>query len=458
MPPHFFQGVGSISAVLKRDGHSTDMIRIGDFVQTEIDEKLSGFNPDIIGISSMSCHFYKIPEIVKNIRTKFTGPIILGGVHATVSPETAIEIPELTGVVVGEGESPVLEFVNCVKDGADYTEIKNFWFKKDGKIIKNPIRRTEDDLDTFPFADRELFDFNDLLSKNPVAEFTCGRGCPFQCSYCINTKWMEIHKGLGKTVRFRSIDNVISEIKEVISNYPQLRQIEFHDDTFTVNKEWLKEFCKAYSKEIKLPFACNVRPGTVNDELPLMLKEANCTEVRIGIEAGSDYIRNKILKRNLSKEDIINVFKKFKDIGIRTWAFNMIGLPYETVSTIEETIELNTQVAPNFAQVSVFTPYPGTETKRICEENGWLSERTTETYFQNETALDQPTLSIKQVAYYNRIFRWRVMYPQFAPFVDILCRIPVGKNRVAYDLVFPFIKKVYRYIKYQRDLKKQTLP
>jgi uncharacterized radical SAM superfamily protein len=282
----------------------------------------------------------------------------------------------------------------------------------------------------------------------------CSRGCPFHCSYCINTKLNELHNGKGKPVRYRSIENIITEIKGVASKYPRMKQVEFHDDTFTLRKEWLKEFCRAYKSEIGLPFACNVRPGTIDNEIPLLLKEANCTEVRIGIEAGNDFIRNKILKRNLSKENIIKDFKKFKDIGIRTWAFNMIGIPYETVSMIEETISLNKQVKADFAQVSIFVPYPGTETMRICEENGWLTDRTTETYFQNESPIDQPTLTVQQVAYYNRIFRWKVMYPKILPLIDLLCRIPIGKNRVAYDSIFPLIKKLYRFIKYRRDVSK----
>ena len=456
MAPHFFEGIGSISAILKRDGVRTDLLRVGDIIPEEIDQKLIDFEPDIIGISSMSCFAYKIPEVIHKIRQRFKGPIILGGVHATVAPEMAIEIPDLFGIVLGDGELPLLEFVNCMNHNGNYKQIRSFWFRDKDKIIRNQIQSKAEDLDSLPFADRELFDYDNLLAKNPVAEFMCSRGCPFQCSYCINTKLNELHKGKGKSVRYRSIENIITEIKEVASKYPRVHQIEFHDDTFTLRKEWLTEFCRIYKKEICLPFACNVRPGTIDDTIPLLLKEANCTEVRIGIEAGNDFIRNKILKRNLSKENIIKDFKKFKDVGIRTWAFNMIGIPYETVSMIEETINLNKLVRPDFAQVSIFVPYPGTETRRICEENGWLTDRITETYFQNESPLDQPTLTVKQVAYYNRIFRWRVRYPKISPLIDLLCRIPIGKNKVAYDLIFPLIKKIYRLIKYRRDILKHT--
>ncbi len=452
MPSHFFEGIGTMSAMLKQDGVNTGLLCVGDISPEEINQKLNDFEPDLIGISSMSCFAYKIPEVICHIRKRFKGSIILGGVHATVAPEKAIDIPGLSGIVIGDGELPLLEFVNCMKHNRNHKQINSFWFREEGKIIRNPIRDKAGDLDSFPFSDRELFDYNSLLIENPVAEFMCSRGCPFQCSYCVNTELNKMYNGKGKSVRYRSIEHIITEIKEVASKYARMKQIEFHDDTFTLRKEWLKEFCKTYKREIGLPFACNVRPGTIDDETPLLLKEANCIEVRIGIEAGNDFIRNNILKRNLSKGNIIKDFKKFKDVGIRTWAFNMIGIPYETVSMIEETIHLNKLVSPDFAQVSVFVPYPGTETLRICEEKGWLTDRITETYFQNESPLDLPTLTVKQIAYYNRIFRWRVMYPKMSPLIDLLCRIPIGKNKVVYDLIFPLIKKFYRFIKYRRDV------
>ncbi|NOZ22371.1 MAG: radical SAM protein [Planctomycetes bacterium] len=452
MAPHFAQGLGSLSALLKQEGHQTDLLRVGDIVPDKIARKLRDFDPDIIGISSSSCFAGKLPNVVEQLRQGFNGPILLGGVHATVAPEEAIEIPGLMGIVRGEGEMPLLEFIDCIKSGADHTKIANFWFRDGDRILRNDIRPRIEDLDSLPFPDRDIFDYHNLLAENPVAEFMFSRGCPFQCAHCINAEWNRLYRGKGKVVRYRSVDNAIAEIKQVAERYPEMKQIEFHDDTLTINKDWLKDLCTRYAKEIGLPFACNVRPGTVDEETARMLKEANCTEVRMGIEAGNDFIRKKILKRNLSKEDIIRDFKTFKKVGIRTWAFNMIGMPYETPLTIEETILLNRLADADFAQVSVFTPFPGTETRTLCEEMGWLSDRSMETYFQNESPLDQPGLTLEQVAYYNRIFRWRVMYPRLAPLVGLLCRIPIGRKKVVYDLIFPLIKKLYRLIKYHRDV------
>lgn len=94
MPSHFFHGIGSISAILKKEGYHTDLLRIGDLIPEEIDQKLNDFDPDLVGISSVSCFSYKIPKIIQHIRQSFKGPIILGGVHATVVPEMAIDIPD----------------------------------------------------------------------------------------------------------------------------------------------------------------------------------------------------------------------------------------------------------------------------------------------------------------------------------------------------------------------------
>jgi len=451
--PHFSQGVGSLSAVLKAAGHKTDLLKVGDFLPHEIDEKLDDFSPDVVGISSTSGFAQTVRQVVAHLRKSFDGPVILGGVHATVAPEDAISIPGIAAIVRGEAEYALLDLVEAIEKGKDYSNILNLWVKNGKTVKKNDIRNRIENLDELPFPDRELFDYDEILRVNPVAEFLCSRGCIFRCAHCINRSWNDLYKGKGRVIRFRSVDNVIREIKQVRDRYPRMRLIEFHDDTITIDKQWLKEFSARYAEEINIPFACNSRPGTVDDEIVSLLKEANCTEVRMGIECGNDYVRNVILRRNLTKKQIVRDFQRFRSVGIRIWAFNMIGLPFETETTIQETIGLNKLIRPDFAQVSVFFPFPGTEAHQICKERGWISNRSVGSFYENDTILDQPGLTRKQVGYYNRIFRWETMYPKWSPLIKLLCLIPAGRNRVLYDLLFPFFKKFYRQmIKYRRDI------
>jgi anaerobic magnesium-protoporphyrin IX monomethyl ester cyclase len=230
------------------------------------------------------------------------------------------------------------------------------------------------------------------------------------------------YKGNGSFVRYRSVKNVIREMKGVLKEY-KTERILLHDDTFTLRKEWLNEFCSEYSKEIKMPFVANGRVETITEEIVKMLKKAGCMELKIGVEVGNDYIRTKVLKRNMSKEQIIDAFRLCDKYGIKTSSFNMIGIPFETEKNIKETIALNRKIKPYIMGVSVFRPYPGTELYDICKKNKWMSNRKINSYFEDVSILNLPTISPKKISYYHKIFKLEVYYPAAAFFVKILLKL-----------------------------------
>jgi len=118
------------------------------------------------------------------------------------------------------------------------------------------------DLDSLPFSDRVIFDYQRALDQDHRADFMAGRGCPFNCSYCINK--FEQKLAPGSYVHYRSVANVPTEIKMVLEQYNGIESICFQDDTFALKKTWLTEFCQRYKHEIRLPFACNLRINSVN--------------------------------------------------------------------------------------------------------------------------------------------------------------------------------------------------
>src|SRR3989344_4254478 len=395
----FQQGIGCISAMLKQKGHKTALLCLSSFNRSVIRKKILSFKPDIIAISSTSDYIPLVREFVGFVKKEYDIPIVLGGVHATIAPEDAIKIPGLLGIFRGEGEYAFTEFVDAFEQKRDFSKIQNFWFKEGKSIVRNEIRHFIDDLDTIPFPDRELFDFQELIKQRKDAEFMGSRGCPFQCTYCINHSLIKLYSGKGRFVRYRSVDNLLREMKEVISRY-DVKMVGLHDDTFTLNKAWLEEFCKKYPVEVNLPFWCNARVDTVNKEIAEILKRAGCVEVRMAIESGNEDIRQRILKKNASTGQIIKAFDLVHAAGMTTFTFNMIGLPYETEENIKETIRLNRRVNPSVLQVSIFRPYPYTELFDICKKNGWISNRKLSTYFDKVSMLNLPTISQDKLAYY----------------------------------------------------------
>ncbi len=439
------QGIGCLSAILKKHGHKTSLLYLHELDIKQIKDKISSFNPDLITISSTTNQIYLTKKISEYIYQKYKIPVIVGGPHATVAPDDVVGSQGVFGVCIGEGEYPLLELVEKLEQKKPYLDTMNFWFNHKNKIYKNPLRPLTQNLDELPFPDRELFDYQKIIDESHCVDMFIGRGCPYQCTNCINNGLIKLFGGKGPYVRLRSVESAIREIEEIIKNYKRVSYIQFQDETFTLNKKWLKEFCEKYKKRIGLPFQADTRVDTIDKESLKWLKSAGCDMLDIGIESGSDYIRNKVLKRNIPKEKIIEGCKLIKKSGIRLWTFNMIGLPYETAETIEETIKLNQEIKPDVVFVSVFQPYPGTELYELCKNNGWLTKLQLEGYFGNKTILNQPSISKEKVAYYYNIFPWVILYPYFAPFVKILAKIKINKDKSTYDVLFPIVKSIYKF-------------
>jgi len=265
------------------------------------------------------------------------------------------------------------EAIKDLLENPDFKKIPNFWFKNGNKIIKNPVRPLISNLDEIPFPDREIVFRYSHIKEDPIKHFIATRGCPFNCSYCFNESWAELYKGKGKRVRFRSVDNLLGEIKEVVSSSPT-KFIYFQDDTFTLNKNWLKEFTKEYSKKINLPFHCHIRPNTIDEEKVQTLEKAGCYSVHIASETADDRLRNEVLKRNMTKEEILNASELLKRYGIKFMLQNMIGLPEGCLEKDLETLELNIECKPDYAWVSIFQPYPGTQLGEYCKKQGVYTE------------------------------------------------------------------------------------
>jgi len=445
-------GIAYLSAYVKRYGHSVELYDAGKKIRRKwtkfeyndeqnLIKKIDEFKPDIIGITVMDSNFSFVLYLAGIIKKNFDIPIILGGPQPTIDPEHCIKPKTIDMICIGEGEGALLDLLNAIDKKRDFTKIKNLWVKKDGKIIKNPPRNLIQDLDLLPFPDRELFDQYDNK------QFMTGRGCPYMCTYCINHRLINLYKG-QRFVRYRSIKNVFKEIKEVDKKH-RIKSIAFIDETFTINKKRAIEFCKAYKKEIGIPFSVQTRANTLDKEITFSLKEAGCYIILIGIENANDNIRNNILNRNITKEQIINAFKYAKEAGIQTFSFNMIGVPGETRKTILETVEFNKYLGTERRQYSIYFPFRGTDLGDLCYKKGYIKERPERDYFI-KSFLDLPTMSAKMIDSYVTVLPLYYAFPKLLYFlVDIIRYVlypfPVEYKRyprALFKRLFPMEKKI----------------
>jgi anaerobic magnesium-protoporphyrin IX monomethyl ester cyclase len=428
------QGIGSLAAVLKQAGHSAELLVLQRFDPDRINATLARTQPHLVALSLTSNFFEIGRQVARHVATQHHLPVILGGIHPTLCPEETIEAEGVFALCRGEGEFPLLELCEALQADRDPTGIPNLWVKSAGKIHRNEIRPLINPLDQLPYPDREIFDFTNLLKQFPEAEFMGSRGCPFQCTYCANHALVELYRGKGPYVRFRSIPHLMGEIESVFHRYPEVGFLGFHDDTFTLNPRWTHEFLDAYSARFKTPFWCNATADSITPDLAARLKQAGCYEVRMGVESGSDTIRTEILRKKVPREAIVSAFKILREAGITRYAFNMVGLPFETPQTIRETVALNQEIQPDQVFCSVFYPYPGTQSWELCRSKGWISGTTVSSYFAHESALDQPTIRRREVVFTHEIFRDLVRWPRWDWLIRALHHIPVTRTKSAWNL------------------------
>lgn len=366
--PH---GIMLTAALLKREGHRVSMVVAAREDPVAAAARL---RPDIVAYTVYTGTHHYYLDVNRRIRAQVPEVMsIFGGPHPTFFPEM-IQAEGVDGICIGEGEYATLDLMNALQSRAPIDGIANWWFRRDGQVTRNVLRPllTPEQLDALPFADRDLlYEANPPSRATTIRPFITGRGCPYDCSFCFNKAYSDLYGGKGRRTRRRSVDNVIREIKEVRDRYP-LHFITFMDDTFILNRQWLQEFSARYRAEIKLPFWCQVRANLVNDADIRLFKETGCVSVSFGLEAGNDEIRNRVLNRNMSREEIVEAGEVLRGQGIPFMTNNMLGLPSGSLATDWETLELNIACRPSYANVFLFQPYPKTGLGEWAQSEGWM--------------------------------------------------------------------------------------
>jgi len=407
--PFFIEPLGMmyLSSSAKKSGHDVDLV----LTTEDLEKKVSEYRPDVIGYSIMTGDQDFYMNINNELKKKFNFTSIFGGPHPTFFSDM-IEEEGVDIVCKGEGEDAFRELLDRLESGQPIDYISNLFVKNNGEVKKNMVSPFSD-IDSLEFPDRDLvFKFPEIKS-GPIKHFLASRGCPFSCSYCFNESYSEIYGGKGKRVRFRDPKLVVDEVEQVINSSPT-KFVYFQDDTFTLNKSWLKDFSEEYSKRIDMPFHCHVRPNTLDEERVTLLKKAGCYSTHIAAETADDRLRNEVLKRNMSKEQIINSSKLLKDYGIKFMLQNIIGIPTGSLENDIETLELNIKCNPDYAWVSIFQPYPGTELGKFSIEKGFFSGDFNDigSNFFDSSKLDFPEEYKNQISNLQKLFAIFVEYPE----------------------------------------------
>jgi len=334
----------------------------------ETENIIRSFKPDVIGISSMSTKIGSVKNIVEISKRIFPHiPVVLGGAHPSVLYKSALQQTKADFVVIGEGENTFADLINEFQNGgSNFDKIEGLAFQtSNGKIIRTSPRSLIADLDSLPFPDRESLYKLETYRPDDLSMIMTSRGCPYNCTFC-SSIW-------ERRVRSRSISNIIQEIEYLIDRF-NTKNIYFKDDTFTINKKRVLEFCEAIKqKNIQVNWECLTRIELTDEKLILKMQEAGMVYLKIGIETGSQRLL-KATNKNITIDQIKKGADILNKIGQKWSAFFMIGYPDETEEEIYMTWKLIEEINPTYISMSIMVPYPGCEYYYQLEKTGAINK------------------------------------------------------------------------------------
>ena len=357
-------GTMALSAMLKPEGFKVELVKA---TPKAIATALSDDEPAVLAYSLTSQLADPILAVNREIKQRFDVLSFFGGPHPTYYPEVLGE-EGVDAICRGQGEEAIVEMAGRIRDGRDYSDVRNWEVKREGTVFKNPLRPLIDNLDDLPFPDR------DIMPNEELNSVMTSRGCPYNCTYCLNAAYKRLYSfcSPGK-VRRRSVDSVIEELHRIKSRFPRTF-IVFLDPILPIRKEWVEPFAREYRKHIGLPFFCEIKYELMDEEMVKLLKDAGCYSVGVGIESSNPEVREKLMRRHVSNEKIVTVSEQLHKAGIKMNTFNIIGMPQTTLYDDFNTLKFNQQIKADFATGCLLNPYRKSEIYDICDDLGVLTK------------------------------------------------------------------------------------
>ena len=326
--------------------------------------------PDVVGIQSITYTIIdtietanKIKEIDKSIK------VVVGGIHASIYPEETLAIPSIDYAINGEGEVTFTNLVKNLDNHEKLKKIKGMAFKEKGRIINNGRSDVIQDIDALPFPARDLLPFKKYFSvlakRAPLTTMITSKGCPNQCVFCDRPQ-------LENRFRARTAKSVVDEMESCATM--GIYEFSLYDDTFTINKKRVHDICdEIIRRQLNIGWDARARVNTVDRETLQKMKKAGCDRIYYGVESGDPEIL-KVIKKNITLEQVKTAFKLTKKLGIQTLAYFMIGLPTEKREHILRTIKFAKELNPDYAVFSIFTPMPATEAYEMYVKTGLFND------------------------------------------------------------------------------------
>ncbi len=391
-------------------------VKIVDSLAEDLDFRnvmriIKKFDPDVVGITSttsMIYDAYMVADIAKKINENVF--VVVGGPHVTFVPERTLrECSSVDAVVRGEGELTFRELIERLERGKSLKGVLGLSYRNDGGVVNNPPRPLIKNVDDIPIPSYDLLPMNRYRAGNSrFGVVMTSRGCPFNCVFCSSSLQF------GKRWRGHSVERVIEELS-ILRNEYGIREIEFLDDTFTLNRKRAIDLSREIVREgLDISWSASSRVDTFSEKVGREMKRAGCHTVYFGIESGSERTL-KFIGKGITTEKAKNAVKTAKKIGLKALGSFVIGFPEETREDVEKTIRFSKRIGIDFAQFTIATPYPGTRLwlygleRGIIKTFNWRKYTTLDPVMRLKHFTEEGIVSMLRKAYVSFYLRPKVV-------------------------------------------------
>ena len=373
-----------LAAVLRDDYEVTVVdAYINEYSPEKFKQVIQELKPDIVGLTILTNEYLESVHIgaalVKEVDPEIT--TVIGGVYATVSYKAIHKDTNFDYICIGEGEHIFPQFLSYVKGEGPFPPM-GFLGRKDGectdpdRLMRAPFIQ---DLDSLPFPAWDMVDYKRYIHdvgkvtvdhpyNYPYTRLMTSRGCPIGCSFC------EVELISGGPFRYRSVDNVIAELKWLKEEYG-ITSFMMDDDNFFINRKRVIEFCRRLIDEnIDLEWKAHaVAVFHMSDEVIELMAQSGCSSVALAIESGNERVLKEIIHKPVKLDRARKFCQKIKDEGMDLVANFIVGFPTETWEEIRQTFKFGEELPLDYAKFFIAQPLEGTPLYDMTIESNTLA-------------------------------------------------------------------------------------
>ena len=389
-----------------------------------IAEEVARENPDLVGIASLFAPYHReVLRCAEAIKRRCPVPILLGGAQVSAMPEAMLAHPAVDFTIQGEGERPFVEFLKTFKSNKRYKNVPNLGYKKNGRLVFNP-RKMNFPIETLPFPDlSDLPQSHYRFEKKPLCFIITSRGCPYRCAFC------SVHKTFGHKCRRRSAENILAEIRQ---RYDEgYRVFDFEDDNLTFDGKEMTELCEKLirtfsQRDIQLLAMNGVCYWTLERGILKLMRQAGFTHLNLSLVSTNTALLKTVHRPNPLKK-YQAVIKEASSLGFKIVAYQILGLPGDTLSSMIKTLLLNAKL-PVLLGASPFYLIPHSP---IARHLGDPSEA--DVFKARLTAMAIETKSFKREDLYTLLITTRIL--------NFLKGIPLSASKITFPEALAIAEK-----------------